>query len=282
MSVGVSPFEVETGAGIAGLRAAGLLRLEAERGGGQTFAAEIDEQGPLRVRFPRIAADGVLEGVLVNTGGGIVGGDSLRFEIEAGEGAHVALTTQASEKIYRSTGADATVDVSLHAASKSSLAWVPQESILFDRARVLRTIEADAASDATLTICESVVFGRAAMGETVANGELKDRWRIRRDGKLVFADAVTLDENIGALLSRPAIARGAIAAGTIIQLSPDAEAKIDAVRAALAHDGVEAGASAFDGMIVIRMIARDSIALRAAVLATLFALGAEPPRAFSL
>src|SRR5690606_27073507 len=96
MSVGVSPFEVETGAGIAGLRAAGLLRLEAERGGGQTFAAEIDEQGPLRVRFPRIAAEGTLEGVLVNTGGGIVGGDRLRFEIEAGEGTRVALTTQAS------------------------------------------------------------------------------------------------------------------------------------------------------------------------------------------
>jgi urease accessory protein len=282
MSVGVSPFEVETGAGIAGLRAAGLLRLEAERASGQTFAAEIDEQGPLRVRFPRIAAEGVLEGVLVNTGGGIVGGDRLRFEIEAGEGTSVALTTQASEKIYRSTGADATVDIVLKAASKSSLAWVPQESILFDRARVLRTIEADVASDATLTICEAVVFGRAAMGETVAGGKLKDRWRIRRDGKLVFADAVTLDGTIGATLARPAIARGAIAAGTIVQLAPDAEAKIDAVRAALDHDGVEAGASAFDGMIVVRILAQDSIALRAAILATLSALGAEPPRAFSL
>src|SRR5690606_10173766 len=136
-------FEVETGAGIAGLRAAGLLRLEAERGGGQTFAAEIDEQGPLRVRFPRIAAEGTLEGVLVNTGGGVVGGDRLRFQIETGEGARVALTTQASEKIYRSAGADATVDIALRASSKSSLAWVPQESILFDRARVSRTIEAD-------------------------------------------------------------------------------------------------------------------------------------------
>jgi urease accessory protein len=282
MSVGVSPFEVETGAGIAGLRAAGLLRLEAEHGGGQTFAAEIDEQGPLRVRFPRIAAEGVLEGVLVNTGGGIVGGDTLRFEIEAGKGAHVALTSQASEKIYRSAGADATVDIVLKAASRSSLAWVPQESILFDRARVLRTIEADVASDAMLTICESVVFGRAAMGETVANGKLKDRWRIRRDGKLVFADAVTLDGEIERALARPAIARGCIAAGTIVQLARDAESKIDAARAAIEHDGVEAGASAFDDMVVIRILAQDSLALRAVILATLSALGAEPPRAFSL
>jgi urease accessory protein len=282
MSVGVSPFEIESGAGIAGLRAAGVLRLEAERGGGQTFAAEIDEQGPLRVRFPRIAAEGVLEGVIVNTGGGIVGGDTLRFEVEAGEGASVALTSQASEKIYRSTGTDAAVDIILRAAPKSSLAWVPQESILFDRARVLRTIEADVAGDATLTICESVVFGRAAMGETVTSGKLKDRWRIRRDGKLVFADAVTLEGEIGATLARPAIARGAIAAGTIVQLAPDAESKIDAARAALEHDGVEAGASAFDGMIVVRILAQDSPSLRAVILATLFALGAEPPRAFSL
>lgn len=282
MSVGVSPFEVETGAGIAGLRAAGLLRLGTRRMAGQTVADEIDEQGPLRIRFPRIAAEGVLEGVIVNTGGGIVGGDTLRFEIEAGEGASVALTSQASEKIYRSTGADATVDIMLRAAPKSSLAWVPQESILFDRARVMRTIEADVAGDATLTICESVVFGRAAMGETVASGKLKDRWRFRRDGKLVFADAVTLDGEIGKTMSRVAVARGAIAAGTMIQLATDAESKIDAVRAALDHDGVEAGTSAFDGMIVTRILAQDSLSLRAAILATLSALGAEPPRAFSL
>jgi urease accessory protein len=282
MSVGVSPFEVETGAGIAGLRAAGLLRLEAAHTAGQTIAADIDEQGPLRVRFPRVAPEGVLEGVLVNTGGGIVGGDTLRFEIEAGDGARVALTTQASEKIYRSTGADATVDVSLRASPNSSLAWVPQESILFDRARVRRTIEADAAADATLTICESVVFGRAAMGETVRSGTLKDRWRVRRDGKLIFADAVTLEENVGATLARPAVARGCIAAGTILQVSPDAETKVDTVRAALDHDGVEAGASGFDGMIVVRIIAQDSIVLRAVILATLSALGTPPPRAFSL
>jgi len=282
MSVGVSPFEVEIGAGIAGLRAAGVLRLEARRMAGQTVADEIDEQGPLRVRFPRVAAEGVLEGVLVNTGGGIVGGDALRFEIEAGEGTRVALTSQASEKIYRSGGADATVDIVLRAAARSSLAWVPQESILFNRARVLRTIEADVASDATLTICESIVFGRAAMGETVANGKLKDRWCIRRDGKLVFADAVTLDGEIGATLARPAVAHGSIAAGTIVQFAPDAESKIDSVRAAVEHDGVEAGASAFDGMIVVRILAQDSIGLRAAILATLSALNAAPPRAFSL
>ena len=281
MSVGASPFEVAA-AGVSGLRAAGILRLEAERMAGQTVAVEIDEQGPLRLRFPRIAAQGTLEGVIVNTGGGIVGGDSLRFEIEARAGAAVALTSQAAEKIYRSAGAEAEIAVRLKAEKRASLAWLPQESILFDRARVVRTIDADVAADASLTVCESVVFGRTAMGETVQSGTLRDRWRIRRDGKLVFADALTLDGRIAAILEGPAVAQGAVAAGTIVQLAPDAESKIDAVRAALEQDGVEAGASAFDGMLVVRILADDSPALRAAILATLFALGASPPRAFSL
>lgn len=282
MSVGAFPSEIGAAAGVAGLRAAGLLRLHADRRTGQTVAAEIDEEGPLRIRFPRIAAEGALEGVLVNTGGGVVAGDKLRFEVEAGEGARLALTSQASEKIYRSSGDDATIDIVLRAAARSSISWVPQESILFDRARVVRRIDADVAPDATLTICESVVFGRAAMGETVASGRLKDRWRIRRDGKLVFADALTLDGKIGAALARPATASGRIAAGTIVQLAPGAESKIESVRAALEAQHAEAGASAFDGMLVVRILAADSIGLRATILAALTALGAPPPRAFSL
>lgn len=287
MSVGAFPSEADAATGIAGLRAAGLLRIHTERMTGQTVASDIDEEGPLRVRFPRIAAEGTLEGVLVNTGGGIVGGDRLRFEVTAGEGARIALTSQASEKIYRSSGADATVDIVLSAGPSASLGWLPQESILFDRARVLRTIEADVAGDATLTICESVVFGRTAMGEAVNTGVLRDRWRVRRGGRLVFADALTLDGRIGDVLQRPAVARDAVAAGTIVQLAADAEGKVDAVRAALdqtisEQDGIEAGASSFDGMLVVRILASDGLGLRAAILAALSALGSEPPRAFSL
>jgi urease accessory protein len=282
MSVDVSPFDVSAAAGVSALRTEGRAHLKVERLAGQTVAVDIEEEGPLRLRFPRTAADGVLEAIIVNTGGGIAGGDRLRFEVEAQPGTKVALTSQAAEKIYRSSGRDAEIAVYLSAEKGASLTWAPQESILFDRARVARTIEADVAADAALTICESIVFGRTAMGEAVVSGLLKDRWRVRRDGRLVFADAVTLDGTIQKILDRPAVSRGAIAAGTIVRLAPDAEAKIDAVRAALAIGGVEAGASAFDGMMVVRILAHDSIGLRAAVLATLSALGASPPRAFTL
>jgi urease accessory protein len=282
MSVDVSPFEVSAAAGPSALRAVGVARLKAERLAGQTVAMEIDEQGPLRLRFPRIAAEGVLEGVMVNTGGGILGGDKLEFEIEAGEGAWLSLTSQAAEKIYRSDGADAKISVRLTAQPRSNLAWLPQEAILFDRARVARRIEADVARDATLTICESMVFGRAAMGESVNSGSIRDRWHVRRDGKLIFADALTLDGPVGKILKKPAVAGGANAVATLLQVAPDSAERLDAVRAALAQEEVEAGASAFDGILIVRILAQESMSLRSAVLATLSALGANPPRAFSL
>jgi urease accessory protein len=282
MSVDVSPFEVASAAGPSALRAVGVARLKAELIAGQTVAMEIDEQGPLRLRFPRIAAEGVLEGVMVNTGGGIVGGDQLEFEIAAGEGASLSLTSQASEKIYRSDGTYAKISLLLTAQPRSNLAWLPQEAILFDRARVGRRIEADVAKDASLTICESVIFGRAAMGETVNAGSIRDRWHVRRDGKLIFADALTLDGPVGKILKKSAVAGGANAVATLLQVAPDCAERLDTVRAALAQQEVEAGASAFDGILIVRILAQESMSLRSAILSTLSALGANPPRAFSL
>jgi urease accessory protein len=282
MSVDVSPFEVAEAAGAQALRTYGVARLKAERIAGQTVAMDIDEQGPLRIRFPRIAAEGVLEGVMVNTGGGVVGGDRLEFEIETGERASLALTSQASEKVYRSSGADAHISVTLKAQPRSRLAWLPQEAILFDRARIARRIEANVAASASLTICESVVFGRAAMGESVVSGSIRDRWRVRRDGKLIFADALTLDGPVGKILAGPAIAAGATAIGTLLQIAPDCGERLDTVRAALAQEDAEAGVSTFDGILIVRIMAQDSLSLRAAILSTLLALGSEPPRAFSL
>jgi urease accessory protein len=243
---------------------------------------ELDEQGPLRLRFPRVRAADALEAVTVNTGGGVVGGDRLQFSIETGEGASVSVTSQAAEKIYRSSGAAAKISASLLAAPRARLVWLPQEAILFDRARVARTIDAEVAANASLTICESAVFGRTAMGERVETGLLRDRWRVRRDGKLIFADALTLDGSIASILDRPAIGAGATAVATLLHVAPDSESKIDAVRTTFDARAVEAGASAFDGILVARFLAADGSAVRAAILAALSALGVAPPRAYTL
>ncbi len=282
MSVNVSPSEVTAPATLpASIRASGALKLVVAHTDSGTAAEDIAESGPLRVRFPRVREER-LEAILINTAGGIVGGDRLAFQVETREDASLSITSQAAEKIYRSNGLISRISVSLKAEAGSELFWLPQETILFDRALVERDIEADVSSEASLTICEAVVFGRDAMGEKVERGSLRDRWRVRRDGKLVFADALTLDGDIKATLNRRAALHGRIAMATMVCISQAAETKLDAVREALAGDGIEAGASAFEGMLVVRILAEDSITLRAAVLSALEAAGTPPPRAYSL
>jgi urease accessory protein len=279
MSVNVSPSDVKAGLPPS-LRAIGAVRLLARAVEGGTEAYEVEESGPLRLRFPRLAEDG-LEAILINTGGGIAGGDRLEIAVEAGEGARVALTSQAAEKIYRSTGPAARIPLRLAARAGARLDWLPQETILFDRARVARTLDADVAADARLTICEAIVFGRTAMDERVRSGTWRDQWRIRRSGRLMFADALTLDGGIDKILARPAVAAGAAAIATLVQVAPDAQTRLDALRAAFGNE-IEAGASAFDGILIARLIAPDGFTLRRALLDALTALDCAPPPAFTL
>jgi urease accessory protein len=282
MSVNVFPSEVTAPATLpASIRASGALRLVVAHTNSGSAAEDIAESGPLRVRFPRVREER-LEAILINTAGGIVGGDKLEFQIETHEEASLTLTSQAAEKIYRSNGLTSRISVSLKAEAGSELFWLPQETILFDRARIEREIEADVSSDGSLAICEAVVFGRDAMGEKIARGLLRDRWRVRRDGKLIFADAFSLDGDVKATLNRVVAMNGKIAMATMICVSKDAMNRLDAVREALTGEGMEAGASAFDGMLVARILAEDSISLRAAVLSALEAAGTPPPRAYSL
>ncbi len=279
MSVNVSPSDVKAGLPPS-LRAIGAVRLLARAVEGGTEAYEVEESGPLRLRFPRLAED-ALEAILINTGGGIVGGDRLEIAVEAGEGARVALTSQAAEKIYRSTGPAARITLRLAARAGARLDWLPQETILFDRARVARTLDAEVAADARLTICEAIVFGRTAMGERVHSGTWHDQWRIRRGGRLIFADALTLDGSIEKILARPALAAGAAAIATVVQVAPDAELRLDALRAAFGNE-IEAGASVSDGILIARFVAPDGFTLRRALLDALAALDCAPPRAFTL
>lgn len=282
MSVNVSPSRVAATPTLPpSIRAEGRLSLVAKIAGGRNAVSRISESGPLRVRFPRMKDDDRLEGVLINTAGGIAGGDRLHYEIEVAVNTSLALTSQAAEKIYRSSGETALIDVDLKAKENARLSWLPQETILFDRVKVKRTLNAEIESSAAVTICESVVFGRAAMGECVGAGSFEDCWRIRRGGKLVFADTTRLNGKIEQLLRQRAVAAGHSCIATILHIAPNAEARLEVARTAF-PDEVEAGASAFEGVLVVRMIAPDSFPLRRAILDVLNAIGAPPPRAFSL
>lgn len=213
--------------------------------------------------------------MLVNTAGGIAGGDSFDIEIETGEGARLTLTTAAAEKVYRAPGAAARLGIALKAGAGAHLAWLPQETILFDRARIERCFEIDLAEDASLLLCEIVVFGRTAMGETMRHGEFVDRWRMRRGGRLVFAETVRLDGEIGEKLARPAIANGGAAIGTAL-IVPGDEAVVARIRDAAHTFGGEVGISAWNGFAMARFCAQDAAQLRADMLTVLGRASAGP------
>ncbi len=241
-----------------------------------TAPLTIAESGGYRVRFPRTG-----EGVLINTGGGMTGGDRMSLDVAVGPGADAVVTTQAAEKIYRSDGPDTEIAASLDLQPGSRLAWLPQEQILFDGARLRRTLDVAMSADAALTLVESVVFGRQAMGENVHAGAFRDRWRIRRDGRLVFAEDVHLDGAVTATLSHRAVANGARALATFLHIAPDAERQLEAAREALAGAASECGATAFDGMLLARFLGADPQALRADIARFIEAFrGASMPRSW--
>src|SRR6266571_4718397 len=184
-----------TSATFAANRAQGAVKFDVKLEDGVTRRGILHESGSLRVRFPSPEAEG-LSGVFVNTAGGIAGGDRFDIDIAAGEGSRLTLTTAAAEKVYRAPGPAAQLNIALKAGAGSQLCWLPQETILFDRARISRRIDIDLAEGASLLLCEIVVFGRAAMGERMQSGAFVDRWRLRRGGQLVFAETVRLDGDI--------------------------------------------------------------------------------------
>lgn len=253
-------------------RAEGRVALAVKAAGGATRRATVHESGSLRVRCPGPPAR-ELEAVLVNTAGGVAGGDRLGIEIAVGAQAALVVTSAAAEKVYRAIGPPATIDVRLRVEAGGALAWLPQETILFNRAALHRTIEADLAEDATLLLAEAVVFGRADMGEAVEEGSLFDRWRIRRDGVLLHAEAVSLRGPVAAALRERAVAGGGVATGTVV-LIPAGEGTAEAVRA-LDFRG-EVGVSAWNGLAVARFCAADGARLRHDLVRVLTALRVRP------
>ena len=270
-------------------RGQGRVSVEALGLDGRTVRGRIEESGFARVRFPLSGRRGrSLEAVMINTGGGLAGGDAAQTCLHAGRGAQLVVTTQAAEKVYRSDGALSRVAVELSVEDGASIDWMPQATIVFDGARLERSIAANIAPQARLLLAEPVILGRTAHGERLSHGLLRDRWRIRRGGRLVYADGLHLDGDIASTLDRRATAGGWAAFATLLLVAPDAEARLEAVRAVLGlseeapdglPDGLDAGASAWDGMLSVRLLARDGAPLERAIARTLGTLGvAEVPR----
>jgi urease accessory protein len=236
----------------------------------------IRESGSMRVRLPKVQGR-TIEAVLVNTAGGVACGDRFAVEIEAQAGTVLTVATSAAEKVYRSDGPTAELSVNLAARAGSQVEWLPQETILFDQARLARRLDADIAEDAHLTVFEAVVFGRAAHAENMSSGFFEDRWRVRRGGRLAYADTLRLEGPIAQLLQKPSVAKGARALATLIHLAPDAEARLEAARECLSStNGCDAAASAWNGILAVRFCAATIEALCACACPFLLAFRGEP------
>jgi urease accessory protein len=254
-------------------RARGEACIHVHRRDGRVRVKRLYQDGCSKIRAPRDPDTHSVEGILINTAGGLTGGDRLEWTAMAGEDSQLTLTTQACERIYRSAGGQAEVAVRLRGEARSKLLWLPQETIVFDGGELERSFEADLGPDASLLAAEAVILGRAAMGEQVRRGSLRDHWRVRREGRLIFADEIRLGGSVAEIAATPAVLDGARAFATILFVSPDAERKLPEVRAAL--DSC-AGASAFDGKLLVRLTARDGLALRRALVSVIEALSASP------
>jgi urease accessory protein len=233
--------------------------------GARTRLAHLYQHEPLRVLFPTAPAKDCLQAALVTTSGGLVGGDRLTIDIHATPGASALVSPQAAEKVYRSTGAECHVGVSLTAEAGSWLEWLPQETILFEDARLRRSTCIDAAADARVFAGEMLVFGRVGSGERFSHGLVRDAWDVRRAGALVWADALLLADDAAAVLAHPAGFDGAVACATAIYAAFDAPQRLADARQALGDPSdVRCGATLINGVVVARFLSRRPLALRMA------------------
>ena len=260
-------------------RARGCGHLRVGRRGVASVLRDLSQSGSGKLLFPRHGT-GALQAVWLNTAGGITGGDRFALSAEAETGAALSLTTQAAERIYRAQpGAPGEVHTVLTAGAR--IDWLPQETILFDGAALDRRLDIRMTADARVLACETLLFGRAAMGEVVHRLSFRDRIDLRVDGRLAFADRLRLDGDAAAALTRCGVADGAHAMASVLLAAPGAETYLDPLRAILPRT---AGVSAPDRSILfLRLVAPDGFELRRHLIPVLRLLsGADLPRPWTL
>lgn len=257
-------------------RAKGRIEARFSQRENGTYLADLHQSGSAKLRLPR-RWDGIAEAILINTAGGLTGGDRFDVAMTADPDTQVIVTTQASERVYRSLSDAAKVETHIDVGADARLDWLPQETILFDEASLKRRFTIDLSKNATFLGVESVVLGRSAMGETVRSGSYHDRWRIRRDGVLIHADDLRFEGDIDTIGASSATLDGSVAMATIIYCGTDGERLIDPLRDAIGETG---GASWFGGKLLGRLVAEDGFALRQRLVPAIAALraGADLPK----
>jgi len=256
-------------------RADGCGRIVLSGSENGTRIEDVFERSPIRIMFPRTEHRAVEEAVLINTAGGIAGGDQLECSVAALPEASIAVTTQAAEKVYRALYEPARVATRLKAQESAKLAWLPQETIVFNRARLHRKTEIELFSGSELLALEWLVLGRTAHGEVVVGGNITDSWRVKRDGRLIWADSFRITDEIFPHLNRKALLANCSAIATLIYFGPYLDKRLDFLREIIPFLGCNCAATLVSGLIVVRLAAKESSDLKLALRSFLEQFGPE-------
>lgn len=256
-------------------RASGVGRIVLRGSASGTEVLDVYQKFPTRIMLPTIGDGAVREAVVINAAGGIAGGDRLEFEVTALGNALVTVTSQAAEKIYRALDQPARIITRLKAHDAAKLAWLPQETIVFNSARIHRQTEIDLCAGAELMALEWLVLGRTAHGEEILRGHICDRWRVRRDGRLVWADSFLVAEETFPHLRRGALLANFNAIGTLLFLGPHLDRRLAMLREIAQSLACNCAATIVNGLIVVRLAAEASFDLRLALICILQHFGRE-------
>ena len=256
-------------------RAKGLCRIVVGSSAEGNEIVDVFQRSPLRVIFPRIGGAGVKEAVLINTAGGIAGGDRLECEVMAVANASIAITSQTAERVYRALDEPARILTKLKVSDGARLAWFPQETIIFNWARLQRQTEVEISTGAELLALEWLVFGRTAHGEEILGGELSDRWHVRKDGRLIWADTFHVREEVFSHLKRKALLGNCKAIATLIYFGPELARRLELLRDISGSLDCLCAATSISGLIIVRLAADTSSNLKLALRALLNQIGPE-------
>ncbi|MEI9886468.1 MAG: urease accessory protein UreD [Rhizomicrobium sp.] len=233
---------------------------------GGASLADLYQAQPLRVLFPYVERGDIFQAAIACVSGGLVGGDRLDVAVTLEDGAQAVVIGQAAEKVYRSLGSDCTVETQLRVGAEAWLEYLPQETILFDAARLRRRTQLFLSPGAQTLSGGILVFGRTARGEMLKRGLVHDAWEIRgADGRLVWKDALHMDGDLEALLANPATFGGAAAYGSLIYAGEGTAGLLDGVREILPQTAaLRAGATALRGLLIVRFLGHNALELRGA------------------
>lgn len=277
-----APSDLPTGTRLQRVEGTGLIHVKHD--GTSSRLSRLHQEGAAKIRLPHRTSD-ALEAILINTAGGLTGGDRIAWNVEADAGASVVVTTQACEKLYRASYGHAEAACSIKAGAGAHVAWLPQETIAYNGSAFFRRLDVDLHGDASALILEATMFGRKAMGETVTNARFRDRWRVRRDGRLIHAEDFCIGPDVAHQLERTAVTGGSAAVATLLMVGPDCEERLDAVRDVIGDAGsASAWSVSGTGKLLARLVAVDSYSLRARLVPLLMMLNGQAglPKTWSL